>query len=163
MIESQRLSFIRANQSNIRSGFLLGVEEAVSRGDYDASLIGNRVVLPASFTGGRRYMFNNCQDAQAICKKHGYPDLFLTFTCNPNWVEIQRHLSKTGNQAVYRPDICCRVFHVKLQEMMSDFRNGKVFGRVIAGYLFFFFCIFRPESSICLYGSNLFNCLDIFS
>jgi hypothetical protein len=66
MIESQRLSFMRANQGNIRSGFLLGVEEVVGRGDYDASLIGNRVVLPASFIGGRRYMFNNCQDAMTI-------------------------------------------------------------------------------------------------
>jgi hypothetical protein len=30
MIESQRLSFIRQNQSNIRSDFLSGIEEAVS-------------------------------------------------------------------------------------------------------------------------------------
>jgi len=97
MIKSQRLSFIRMNQDTIRSGFLDGVEEAVARGDYDASSIGAQVVLPASFTGGRRYMFNNCQDAMAICKKYGYPNLFLTFTCNLKWVEIQRHLSRTGN------------------------------------------------------------------
>lgn len=109
------------------------MEEVVSRGDYDASLIGNRVVLPASFTGGRSYMFNNCQDVMAICKKFGYPDLFLTFTCNPKWVEIQCHLSKSGNQAVYRPDICCRVFHIKLEQMMADFKSGKFFGTVIAG------------------------------
>lgn len=97
MIESQRLSWVRQNQAKIRSGFLLGLEEAVSRGDSDASSIGSRVVLPASFTGGRRYMFNNCQDAQALCKRYGYPDLFLMITCNPKWVEIQRHLSKSGN------------------------------------------------------------------
>jgi len=58
----------------------LGVEEFVGCGDYDASLIRNHIVLLASFTGGRRYMFNNCQDAMTICKKFGYPDLFLTFT-----------------------------------------------------------------------------------
>jgi hypothetical protein len=136
MIENQRLSFIRKNQANIRSSFLKGVEEAVSRGDYDGSSIGSRVVLPASFTGGKRYMFNNCQDAMAICKKYGYPDLFLTFTCNPKWVEIQRHLARTGNYAPYRPDICCRVFHVKLEEMMADFKKGHFFGRVIASKLF---------------------------
>jgi hypothetical protein len=136
MIENQRLSFIRKNQANIRSSFLKGVEEAVSRGDYDGSSIGSRVVLPASFTGGKRYMFNNCQDAMAICKKYGYPDLFLTFTCNPKWVEIQRHLARTGNYAPYRPDICCRVFHVKLEEMMADFKKGLFFGRVIASKLF---------------------------
>ena len=135
MIESQRLSFIRNNQGTIRSSFLGGVEEAVRRGDYDASLVGTRVVLPASFTGGRRYMFNNCQDAMAICKKYGYPDLFLTVTCNPKWIEIQRHLSRTGNYAPYRPDIFCRVFHIKLEEMMVDFRKGEFFGKVIASKL----------------------------
>jgi hypothetical protein len=54
-------------------------------------------------------------------------------------VEIQRNLSKSGNQAVYRPAIYYRVFHIKLEEMMADFESGKVFGRVIAGvYLLFF-------------------------
>ncbi|XP_045829948.1 uncharacterized protein LOC123921446 isoform X3 [Trifolium pratense] len=141
MIEAQRLSYVRNNQSNIRSGFLLGVEEAVSRGDVDASSIGSRVVLPSSFTGGRRYMFNNCQDAMAICKKFGYPDLFLTVTCNPTWEEIQRHLYKSGNSAPYRPDISCRVFQMKLEEMMNDFKKGKYFGKVIASKLFYI-CFF---------------------
>jgi hypothetical protein len=132
MIEAQRLSYIRNNQTKIRADFLAGVEEAVSRGDVVASSIGARIVLPSSFTGGRRYMFNNCQDAMAICKKFGYPDLFLTFTCNPKWPEIQRHLNKSHNYAIYRPDICCRVFQIKLDEMMADFRKGHFFGRVIA-------------------------------
>jgi len=45
--------------------------------------------LPASFTGGTRYMFNNCQDAMAICKKFGYPYLFITITCNVNCSELR--------------------------------------------------------------------------
>ncbi|WJX83022.1 DNA helicase [Trifolium repens] len=77
-------------------------------------------------------MFNNCQDAMALCKKFGYPDLFLTVTCNPKWDEIQRHLSKSNNYSPYRPDITCRVFHVKLNDMMNDFRKGQFFGRVVA-------------------------------
>jgi hypothetical protein len=132
IVESQRLSFIRQNQSHIRSDFLAGIEEAVSRGDTVASSIGSRIVLPSSFTGGRRYMFNNCQDAMTICKKFGYPDLFLTFTCNPRWPEIQRHMESSRTYSVYRPDICCRVFQLKLDQMMADFRKGKIFGRVIA-------------------------------
>jgi hypothetical protein len=139
MIESQRLSYIRNNQSKIRSDFLFGLEEAVGRGDMDASDIGSRIVLPSSFTGGRRYMFNNCQDAMAICKKIGFPDLFLTVTCNPKWDEIQRHLAKSGNYAPYRPDISCRVFQSKLKEMMNDFKKGQFFGRVIASKFFFLF------------------------
>ncbi|XP_045823935.1 uncharacterized protein LOC123916509 [Trifolium pratense] len=132
MIESQRLSYIRFNQAKIRADFLAGVEEAVGRGDIIGSSLGSRVVVPSSFTGGRRYMFNNCQDSMALCKKFGYPDLFLTVTCNPKWDEIQRHLSKSRNHAPYRPDISCRVFHVKLKEMMKDFKKGHFFGRLVA-------------------------------
>ncbi|MCI13467.1 ATP-dependent DNA helicase PIF1 [Trifolium medium] len=137
MIESQRLSFIRNNQTKIRADFLASVEEAVGRGDIDASSVGSRVVVPSSFTGGRRYMFNNCQDAMALCKKFGYPDLFLTVTCNPKWDEIQRHLSKSGNYAPFRPDISCRVFHLKLKQMMKDFKKGQFFGRVAASKIDF--------------------------
>ncbi|RYR14012.1 hypothetical protein Ahy_B04g070693 isoform B [Arachis hypogaea] len=67
MIESQRLYEIRMKQSTIRGEVLQGIEEAMHRGDEEASSIGMRVILPSSFTGGRRYMFNRCQDAMAIC------------------------------------------------------------------------------------------------
>jgi hypothetical protein len=144
MIESQRLSFVRQNQDKIRSNFLSGIEEAVSRGDINATSIGSRILLPSSFTGGRRYMFNNCQDAMAVSKKFGYPDLFLTFTCNPKWSEIQRHMNKSRNYSIYRPNISCRVFQLKLDQMMDDFRKGKFFGRVVASKLnlFYYFGIF---------------------
>ncbi|GAU51410.1 hypothetical protein TSUD_413210 [Trifolium subterraneum] len=122
----------RQNQSKIRADFLAGIEEAVSRGDIVASSIGARIVLPSSFTGGRRYMFNNCQDAMSVSKKFGYPDLFLTFTCNPKWPEIQRHMNKSRNYPIYRPDVTCRVFQIKLDQMMADFRKGHFFGRVVA-------------------------------
>ncbi|GAU50322.1 hypothetical protein TSUD_409250 [Trifolium subterraneum] len=75
MIESLRLKFIRENQQTIRCDILSGLQEAMDRGETDPSNVGKKIVLPASFTGGRRYMFNNCQDAMAICKKYGYPDL----------------------------------------------------------------------------------------
>jgi hypothetical protein len=137
MIESQRLSFIRKNQTKIRADFLTCVEEAVGRGDTVGGSVGSRVVVPSSFTGGRRYMFNNCQDAMALCKKFGYPDLFLTVTCNLKWDEIQRHLSKSKNYSTFRPDICCRVFHLKLKQMMKDFKKGQIFGRVVASKIIF--------------------------
>jgi hypothetical protein len=98
--------------------------------------IGSRVVLPASFIGGRRYVFNNCQDAMAICKRFGYPDLFLTMTCNPNWLEIQRFLHDKDMCVNDRPDIACRVFRLKLNDMMADFKKGIFFGKVIASKYF---------------------------
>ena len=82
MIEAQRLSFIRANKKLIRCDILNGLQEAVNRGETNPFSIGRRIVLLASFTDDTRYMFNNCQDVMAICKKFGYPDLFITITCN---------------------------------------------------------------------------------
>jgi hypothetical protein len=59
-------------------------------------------------------------------------------TCNPKWDEIQRHLSKSQNYSPYRPDISCRVFKVKLEDMMKDFRKGNFFGKVVASEVFSF-------------------------
>lgn len=133
MVESQRLSFIRNNQNVIRSDVLSGLKEAVNRGDIRPSSVGKRVILPPSFTGGPRFMFNNCQDAMAICKRFGYPDLFITMTCNAKWREIDNHVTKRGHRADERPDIVCRVFKMKLDSLMNDLKKEHIFGEVLAG------------------------------
>lgn len=33
-------------------------------------------------------MIQHYQDAMAICRVKGPPDLFITFTCNPKWIDI---------------------------------------------------------------------------
>jgi hypothetical protein len=148
MIEAQRLSYIRNNQGNIRSDLLSGIQEAVELGDNDPRKAGQRVILPDSFTGSPRYMFNNCQDAMAICKRFGYPDLFITITCNSNWNEIKNFVSARGLSASDRHDIICRVFKMKLDQMMADFKKDKIFGPVIAGIYTYYrvhccFCCFK--------------------
>jgi len=108
MVEAQWLSFIRANHKLIRCDILNGLQETVNRGETYPPLIGRRIVLPTSFTGGTRYMFNNCQDAMVICKKFGYPDLFITITCNVNWSEIREFVLAKGLSALDKPDILRR-------------------------------------------------------
>ncbi|XP_057451985.1 uncharacterized protein LOC130743773 [Lotus japonicus] len=133
MVESQRLYYYRNNQTSIRRHFLEGIEEAMTRGDTCSSTVGSKVYLPASFKGGKRDMFNNCQDAMAISNTYGYPDLFLTITCNPKWPEIDRHVYANGLSASDRPDLACRVFHMKLNALIIDLKNGDFFGKAIAG------------------------------
>ncbi|XP_057432625.1 uncharacterized protein LOC130725408 [Lotus japonicus] len=133
MIESQRLSFVRNNQKLIRADFLNGIEEAMDRGETDAGSLGTRIVLPSSFVGGRRYMFDCCQDAMAICKRYGYPDLFITFTCNSVWKEIDRFVRAKNLRPDERPDICCRVFKMKLDHLVSTLKSGIIFGPLDAG------------------------------
>ncbi|GAU29146.1 hypothetical protein TSUD_59130 [Trifolium subterraneum] len=75
MIEVQRLSFIRENQDKIRCDVLGGLQEVVDMGDVDASLVGKRIILLDTFTGGPRYMFNNSQDAMGICPDRSNVDI----------------------------------------------------------------------------------------
>lgn len=147
MVESNRLSYVRRNQKQLRAEMYKGLTDALIRGETDPSKYGKRVVLPSSFTGGARYMIQNYQDAMAICKWAGYPDLFMTFTCNPKWPEIIRYVEKRGLKPEDRPDIIARVFKIKLDNMIKEFRQKKLFGNVIAGkfitiYLYFIFLFF---------------------
>ncbi|XP_057730010.1 uncharacterized protein LOC130945295 [Arachis stenosperma] len=109
------------------------VEEAKERGDIDASSIGTRNMLPPSFTGGRRYMFNNCQDAMSICKQYKYPDLFITVTCNPTWLEFQKYTEQTHIPISDRPNLSCRLFELKIHSLMTDLKEGVLFGHVNVG------------------------------
>ncbi|XP_072054416.1 uncharacterized protein [Arachis hypogaea] len=133
MIEAQRLTYYRNNQTKVRSDIYKGIQDAVVRGETRASKAGKRIILPASFTGGMRYMFNNCQDAMAICKKYGYPDLFITMTCNSSWQEIGRVNNPRNLKVEDRPDISCRVFKIKLDMIISDLKQGIPFGVLDAG------------------------------
>ncbi len=55
-------------------------------------------------------MIENYQDAMAICKWAGYPNLFITFTCNAKWLEIKNFLSMNpGQKTEDRSDVVARV------------------------------------------------------
>ena len=96
-------------------------------------LRGKKVILPSSFTGSPRYMLQNYLDAMAVCKAYGYPDLFITFTCNPSWPEITRYMEAKGLKSEDRPDATTRVFKIKLDNLMTDFRERRTFRRVKGG------------------------------
>ncbi|XP_056854516.1 uncharacterized protein LOC130503965 [Raphanus sativus] len=93
---------------------------------------GSSFVLPASFTGGPRYMKNNYLDAMAICKHFGFPDLFITFTCNPKWPEITRYLKSRNLKAEDRADIICRMFKMKLDSLMDDLIKKNLLGKTVS-------------------------------
>ncbi|XP_031091013.1 uncharacterized protein LOC115996011 [Ipomoea triloba] len=132
MVESGRLLFIRNNQKALRCEVYKGLSDALFRRDIDPATQGKRIILPSSFTSGARYMIQNYQDAMAICRWIGYPNLFITFTCNPKWPEIQRYMGIRGLRAEDRPDIVARVFKMKLDALIKDFKVGKLFGPVKA-------------------------------
>ena len=88
---------------------------------------GKVVILPSSFHGSPRAMQQNFQDAMSLVCKFGKPDLFLTFTCNPNWPAIQQNL-QPRQTAANSPDLVARVFHMYLQELLKDITERHVLG-----------------------------------
>ena len=128
--------WVRRNQNVLRSELYSGLRDAVLMGDTSPASIGKRIVLPSSFTWSPRYMIENYQDAMAICRWAGYPDLFISFTCNAKWPEIEIFLSMhPGQKPEDRPDIVGRVFKIKLDQLLYDLKKKWHFGRVLAGNL----------------------------
>ena len=76
-------------------------------------------------------MQQNCQDAMVIVRKYGEPDLFITFTCNPRWKQIEEQLFP-GQTPSDRPDLIARVFKLKLNELIDDIIKKHIFGRTVA-------------------------------
>jgi hypothetical protein len=93
-----------------------GLQDRVRNMAADANArVGNIIILPATFTGSPRHMQQLYQDAMAIVRKYGKPDIFATFTCNPNWPEIVRELLP-GQTSSDRPDLVARLFELKNAE-----------------------------------------------
>lgn len=127
-IDEDRLRWARNNQDVLRAELYSNVLDAVGKGDTDAKIIGQRFILPPSFTGRPCYLVEKYHDAMAICRVYENPDLFITMTENPNWREIKEHLEKYGGDFPNdRPDIECRVFKMKLDHLFKDFKNGTFF------------------------------------
>ncbi|CAH1431856.1 unnamed protein product [Lactuca virosa] len=93
MIESERLYYIRRQQHVLRCESYENLRNQKAQGTTTISNVGQRVILLSSFTGGARYMLQSYLDAMSLCKWFGYPDFFITFTCNPKWLEVKRYPS----------------------------------------------------------------------
>ncbi|CAE1318262.1 unnamed protein product [Acanthosepion pharaonis] len=127
-MESERLGFIKLNQSKFRTDSYIHLRDGL-RSDGDPRNLGKPCILPSSYTGGPRYMHERTQDAMTYVRHYRRPDLFVTFTCNPKWVEITRELF-SGQQYSHRPDLIDRVFRLQLRKLMDLILKGQVFGRV---------------------------------
>ncbi|KAH9095910.1 hypothetical protein Ae201684P_010120 [Aphanomyces euteiches] len=119
-VENQRLGFLR--------------DQPTTSVATHVNSIGKRIVLPSSYTGGPRYMRQRYLDAMAIVRKYGRPDLFITVTCNPKWVEIDRELELAKEDYGFkrppsdRPDLLTRMFRLKLLAIEAMLTKG-ILGR----------------------------------
>ncbi|XP_076951018.1 uncharacterized protein LOC143624180 [Bidens hawaiensis] len=106
MVESQRLHFICGKQSKLRSAPMKAFETL------------------------RRQEIQMLQHLGSVW--YGYPDFFLTITCNPGWPEVKRFLKDTNLNSEDRPDILCRIFKMKLDSMIKLLKDKALFGKIKA-------------------------------
>ena len=103
-IEGQRLAFIRSNQNKLRSEQYVLHEHVNNLGNDHNVRPGCVVVLPSTYVGSPRALKENFEDAMAIIKKYGKPDLFIT--CNPKWRRITEN---------FFPEI-----YIQIRQQMKD-------------------------------------------
>ena len=125
-IESERLLFIRLNQKKLRVEEYIHLRDAMAN-DGNVQDIGTLVILPATFTGSPRHMHEYTQDAMTYVRTYGRPDLFITFTCNPAWIEI-REMLINGQASSDRHDLIARVFRQKQMKLIDVLTKGCAFG-----------------------------------
>ncbi|XP_021996392.1 uncharacterized protein LOC110893602 [Helianthus annuus] len=152
MIESERLLYIRTQQKKLRRETYENLCSVKNQGKSDVSKIGQHVILPSSFTGSARYMFQNYLDPMSLCKWYGYPYFFITITCNPKWPEVKRILKDTTLNPEDRPDILCRLFKMKLDSIIKDLRDHAILGKLQAVvYTVEFQKRGLPHAHLCLF------------
>lgn len=137
-IEQTRLFWFRKHQTILRNELYSFICDNVRNGDSDASNVGKGLILPAGFVGSKRYMQQNFQDALAVCRYVGHPDIFLTMTCNPMWEEIGKMMEYVpGCNSANCPDIISRVFKLKLDQLLIDIKKKAYFGVCVGGKIWF--------------------------
>ncbi|KEP45929.1 putative ATP-dependent DNA helicase PIF1 [Rhizoctonia solani 123E] len=130
VIDQSHLLYLRNNQSSLRVELYSGLCDALLNDNLTRGEQVGRVILPASYYGGPRQMAESYQDAMAIARYLGGPQLFITMTANPKWPEIQNALLPEQSPSD-RPDLIIRVFELKRRQLMDDIKKG-VFGKCIA-------------------------------
>ena len=60
-------------------------------------------------------------------RRFGKPSLFITFTANPKWEEIERKVLPQQS-AADRPDLVARVFNLKVRDLLDQIRHKEEFG-----------------------------------
>ena len=76
-------------------------------------------MLPKSYPRSKAFYEELYQDAMYMVRKMGLPDLFITFTTNPEWDQIKKNLAP-GQRPIDRPDLIAKVFQAKFQSFMKE-------------------------------------------
>ena len=141
MIESNRMNYFRNHQDKLRVACYQGLLDHVkcsasnvSKNFETKERLGDLFILPSTYIGSPRYMQQYYQDAMAIMRHTGKPDLFITMTCNPKWKELKEIFKKfpEGTTPNDIPNITVRLFYAKFKMLLNDIIKHNIFGQVLS-------------------------------
>lgn len=121
-------------QAMYRSASYAAVHDALQRDAsrlHDVRNVGRPMILPSSFVGSPRFYHQLYLDAMTLPHRYHKPDLFITITCNPCWPEITSAIP-AGSHWRFHPDIVGRVFMLKFKAILSEIKDDRIFGEVLA-------------------------------
>jgi hypothetical protein len=129
-VEWERLTWVLANQHQLRVATLVGLMDHFSGADVQGPErgLGVPVVLPSSFGGSPRHVHQCFLDAMALVMKFGRPDFFLTMTASPAWPEVVANL-RPGETAATRPDLVARAFYRRMCALLELVTVDNVLGK----------------------------------
>jgi len=131
-VDANNLHFLRTQQKKLRAETYKGLMDyLLTTAAAENVPVGRSIILPSSFQGSPRNMRERYQDAMAIVQKFGKPDIFITFTSNPNWTEVTANLYR-GQTPADRPELVARVFRMKLEALLEELIKKQGLGKVIA-------------------------------
>ena len=81
-----------------------------------------RVYLPKSHVGSTRHMRAEVADSWTLVTAFDKPTFFITMTFNTKWPEVLEHLLE-GQDAKDRPDLCARIFKLKMQAVKEKIKE----------------------------------------
>jgi len=116
-VETERLTFIRLNQAKLSSEEYIHLRDDINV-DGNAQNVSRTTILPATYIGSPRHMHEYAQDTMSYARHYGTQDLFITFTCNPQWTKIRQELF-IGQSLIDCHEINTRVFKRKLKSLMD--------------------------------------------
>lgn len=67
-VEQYCLNWVKGHQKTIRADLYKSIHDNLCKDDSNPSAVGQNVILPAIFTGSRRYMSQYFKDSLAICR-----------------------------------------------------------------------------------------------
>lgn len=121
--EGKKLSFMASEPFQQRLATAQSITLSISSGKPGQ-------LLPVSFQGSLVKRKRDSEDALAVVNRNGKPHLMITMTCNRLRPELLRNILP-GVLPSDRPDVCCRMFKVKLAGLCPISRAAKFLGLMI--------------------------------